>query len=259
MEVRVFSSADDASRPAADAIVDLVARNPAAVLGLATGGSPLALYRELERRVGAGLDLTRVRGFALDEYVGLQRDHPQSYRSVIVRDIVRPLRLTADLVEVPDGAATDLDHACAEFEKRIVAAGGVDLQVLGIGTDGHIGFNEPMSSLSSRTRVKTLMPSTRADNARFFGSIDEVPVHCVTQGLGTILDARAIFLFAHGEAKAGAIAAAVEGPMSSHCPASVLQQHPRTVLFIDEAAASGLRHLDYYRHVQANKHLVGTG
>jgi glucosamine-6-phosphate deaminase len=257
MEVSIHPSAGAAARPAADAIAELVSRNRAATLGLATGSSPMALYGELRNRVAAGLDLRSVRGFALDEYVGLRADHPQSYHSVIEREVVKPLGLRPDLVSVPDGSASDLSAACALFERRITDAGGIDLQILGIGANGHIGFNEPGSSLSSRTRVKTLTPSTRSSNSRFFGSIDRVPVHCVTQGLGTILESRAIFLFASGEGKAAAVAAAVEGPVSSMCPASVLQLHPHAVLFLDEAAASALRNLDYYRYVQSHKLSVG--
>jgi glucosamine-6-phosphate deaminase len=253
MEVSIHPSAHAAAQPAADAIARLVERNPEAVLGLATGSSPGPLYEELRRRVAAGLDLRTVRGFALDEYVGLPHDDPQSYHSVISREVVEPLGLSAELVAVPDGSAANLEAACALFEQKIARAGGVDVQVLGIGVNGHIGFNEPTSSLASRTRVKTLTPSTRGSNARFFGSLDAVPVHCVTQGLGTILEARTIFLFASGQAKAAAVAAAVEGPVSSMCPASVLQLHPHAVLFLDEAAASALQQRDYYRYVQEHK------
>lgn len=253
MEVRIYPTAEAAAREAADAVAAIVRSKPDAVLGFATGTSPTALYRELARRSAAGLDLSRVRGFALDEYVGLAHDHPASYHSVIARDVVEPLGMQPDLVLVPDGAADDLELACRTFERRIAESGGIDLQILGIGSDGHIGFNEPTSSLASRTRIKTLMPSTRSDNARFFADIDEVPIHCLTQGLGTILEARRIFLFASEESKAAAIAAAVEGPLSSFCPASALQLHPHAVLFLDEAAASGLRQLEYYRYVQEHK------
>lgn len=254
LEVRIYPTADAAARQAADAVATLVDAKPEAVLGFATGTSPTPLYRELERRVAAGLDLSRVRGFALDEYVGLPHDHPGSYHSAISREVVEPLGMRPELVMVPDGTAADLELACEVFEQQIALAGGIDLQILGIGTDGHIGFNEPTSSLASRTRIKTLMPSTRSDNARFFASPEEVPIHCVTQGLGTILEARRIVLLASGEAKAAAVAAAVEGPVSSFCPASALQLHPRAVLFLDDAAASRLRQVDYYRYVQEHKH-----
>jgi glucosamine-6-phosphate deaminase len=156
-------------------------------------------------------------------------------------------------VRVPDGCAADLDAAAAEYEEAIAAAGGVDVQILGIGANGHVGFNEPTSSFASRTRIKTLAPRTRADNARFFASPDEVPTHCLTQGLGTILDARELVLVAQGTAKAEAVAAAVEGPLSSMCPASALQLHPRAGVLVDEAAGSRLRLADYYRHTYALK------
>lgn len=253
MEVRIYPTADAAAQGAADAVAVLVAAKPEAVLGFATGTSPMPLYRELARRVAAGLDLSRVRGFALDEYVNLSPEHPGSYHSVISREVTEPLGMRPGSVTVPDGTAVDLELACEHFERLIARAGGIDLQILGIGTDGHIGFNEPTSSLASRTRIKTLMPSTRADNARFFASIDDVPIHCVTQGLGTILEARRVLMLASEESKAAAIAAAVEGPVSSFCPASALQMHPHVVLFLAAAAASKLQQIDYYRYVQEHK------
>ncbi|MGY2075168.1 MULTISPECIES: glucosamine-6-phosphate deaminase [unclassified Blastococcus] len=254
MEVVILPGPDDVAREAAARVAAVVRRRRDAVLGLATGSSPLGLYAELARQVAAGeLDVSGVRGFALDEYVGLPPEHPESYASVIRRTVTRPLGLDPARVHVPDGRAADLAEAAAGYERAIVAAGGIDLQILGIGTNGHIGFNEPTSSIASRTRVKTLAPRTRADNARFFASPDEVPMHCLTQGLGTILEARELLLVAQGERKAHAVAAAVEGPLSSMCPASVLQLHPRAAVFVDEAAASRLRLADYYRHTHAHK------
>jgi glucosamine-6-phosphate deaminase len=254
VEVVVLDTPGDVAREAADRVAALVRRRPDAVLGLATGSSPLGAYAELARWVAAGeLDLSRVRGFALDEYVGIPADHPQSYAAVLDREVVRPLGLAPGAVRVPDGRAADLTAAADEYERAIAAAGGIDLQLLGIGTNGHIGFNEPTSSFASRTRVKTLAPRTRADNARFFGSPDEVPVHCLTQGLGTILGARELLLVAQGEAKAAAVAAAVEGPLTSMCPGSALQLHPRATVVVDTAAAGRLRLVDYYRWTWANK------
>ena len=254
MEVVVLDSPADVAREAADRIADVVRRRPDAVLGLATGSSPLGTYAELARRVTAGsLDLSRVRGFALDEYVGISADHPESYAAVVEREVTRPLRMDPALVRVPDGRAADLDAAAVAYEEAIAAAGGIDLQLLGIGANGHIGFNEPSSSFASRTRVKTLAPRTRSDNARFFGSADEVPVHCLTQGLGTILEARELLLVAHGEGKAAAVAAAVEGPLTSMCPGSALQLHPRATVVVDAAAARRLQLLDYYRWTWANR------
>ena len=248
-EVIIVESADAAGELAADAIENLVRARPDAVLGLATGSTPLTTWAALARR---GLDLTRVRGFALDEYVGLAPGHPESYRSVITREVVEPLGLTASLVHTPD-ATGPLDTAGERYERAIDAAGGVDLQILGIGRTGHIGFNEPGSSFASLTRVKTLTQQTRADNARFFDSPDLVPVHCITQGLGTILRARQLVLLAFGEAKAAAVAGAVEGPVTASLPGSTVQLHPHVTVIVDEAAASQLAHADYYRYAWANR------
>ena len=201
-----------------------------------------------------GLEWDQVRGFALDEYIGLPEEHPESYRAVLHREVVEPLRLDPRLVHVPgDGlSGADLARAGEEFESRIEEAGGIDIQVLGIGTDGHIGFNEPGSSFASRTRVKLLAAPTRRDNARFFGGdLDAVPRHCITQGLGTILRARRLVLLAWGEAKAEALAAAVEGPLTASVPGSAIQMHPRVTVIADEAAASQLKHADYYRDTWA--------
>jgi glucosamine-6-phosphate deaminase len=225
---------------AGEGVARLVAGKPDAVIGLATGSSPLPLYEELARRVRDGLDLGAVSGFALDEYVGLPIDHPQSYHAVIRSQVVEPLRLDANRVHVPDGLAADLAGACASYERAIATAGGVDVQILGIGSNGHIGFNEPGSPLDSRTRVVELAERTRRDNARFFDSIDQVPTHSVTQGIGTILEARHLVLLARGERKAAAVAAAVEGPVTPDHPASALQLHDAVTLLLDSAAASQL-------------------
>lgn len=243
-EVVIVRDADEAGEIAADLIEKLVRGTPDAVLGLATGSTPLTTWTALGKR---GLDFSRVRGFALDEYVGLEQGHPQSYRSVIDREVVGPLRLTAELVRVP-GDSGPIETAGDDYEAAIAAAGGIDLQVLGIGRTGHIGFNEPSSSFGSLTRVKTLTKQTRADNARFFDSIDDVPTHCITQGLGTILRARHLVLLAFGEAKAQIIAGALEGPLTASLPASVVQLHPRVTVIVDEPAASDLEFADYYRY-----------
>ncbi|QTX03934.1 glucosamine-6-phosphate deaminase [Agromyces archimandritae] len=238
----------------ADAIVGLIGGKPDAVLGLATGSTPLPVYRALAARIAeTGLDVSRVRGFALDEYVGLPPGHPESYRSVITREVVEPLGLAPGLVHVPDGRPVGIRTAAADYERAIREAGGVDLQILGVGRTGHIGFNEPGSSMASRTRVKTLTEPTRIDNARFFDSIDEVPMHCITQGIGTILDARHLVLLAFGAAKAPAVAAAVEGPVTSSQPGSAIQLHEHVTVVVDEAAAADLQNADYYRYAWANK------
>jgi glucosamine-6-phosphate deaminase len=254
VEVIVRPTPDDVARVAADVVAGVVARRPDAVLGVATGSSPVGVYAELARRVADGrLDLSGVTAFALDEYVGLPAGHPQAYAAVVARDVTGPLRLDPARVHVPDGAAADLEAAAEDYERALADAGGVDVQLLGIGGNGHIGFNEPTSSFGSRTRMKTLTARTRADNARFFASPDEVPLHCLTQGLGTILGARRLLLVAQGEAKAEAVAAAVEGPLTSMCPGSALQLHPRATVVVDEAAAARLTLLDHYRHVHAAK------
>jgi glucosamine-6-phosphate deaminase len=254
LEVIIVPTEAEVGRLAAAKVAALVAEKPSAVLGLATGSSPQGIYADLGRRVEAGeLSFAQARGFALDEYVGLPREHPQSYAAVIRRDVVEPLGFDPARVRVPDGLAADLDAAAAAYDAAIAAAGGIDVQILGIGTNGHIGFNEPTSSLASRTRVKTLAPRTREDNRRFFRSLEEVPIHCVTQGLGTILEARELLLVAQGAGKAAAIASAVEGPLSSFVPASALQLHAHATVIVDEAAAAGLRFTDYYRFTYAHK------
>ena len=253
-EVIIVENADAAGELVATSILSLVAHNPETVLGLATGSTPLSSYRALGRAAQAGnVDLSRVRGFALDEYVGLPAGHPESYRAVITREVVEPLGLTPELIRVPNGDMAMIQTAGAEYENSIIDAGGIDLQILGIGRTGHIGFNEPGSSLASLTRPKTLTEQTREDNARFFDSIDDVPMYCITQGLGTILRARHLVLLAFGEAKADAVRAAVEGPVSSHAPGSAIQLHPHVSVIVDEAAASTLSNADYYRHAWANR------
>lgn len=247
-EVIIVPDQDRAGALAADAVAALVAAKPDAVLGVATGSTPLSAYRALAAR---SLDLCRLRAFALDEYVGLDLDAPQSYHSVIAREVTEPLGLDPARVHVPGEGP--LEAAGEAYERAILDSGGVDLQLLGLGTDGHIGFNEPGSSLASPTRIKTLAEQTRRDNARFFGSLDEVPVHCITQGLGTILRARHLILLAFGDRKAEALAAAVEGPVSARVPGSVIQLHPRVTVIIDESAASRLEFADYYRYAYANK------
>lgn len=249
MEVVICSSADEAGGLAADKVASVLSSSaPHAVLGVATGSSPLALYNALARQVANGeLDLRDVSVFALDEYVGLSLGHPQSYAAVIDATVTQPLGIDPHLVHVPAGFAADIEAAAVAYEEQIHSVGGIDVQILGVGVNGHIGFNEPTSSLASRTRIKTLTETTRSDNARFFDGIDDVPTHCLTQGLGTIMDATEIVLVAQGTEKAEAIAALVEGPVSAICPGSVLQLHPRVTIVIDEPAASKLALADYYR------------
>ncbi|WGD38019.1 glucosamine-6-phosphate deaminase [Lysinibacter sp. HNR] len=252
-EVIIVKSLDEAGELAAQHITSLIQKKPDAVLGLATGSTPLPVYKALHRRVQQhGVDLSRVRGFALDEYVGISPDHPQSYRTVITNEVVTPLGLNPDLVQTPRGELAGIRNAGERYDADIRAAGGIDVQILGVGTSGHIGFNEPGSSLGSRTRVTTLTEQTRIDNARFFDSIDDVPTHSITQGVGTILEARHLILLAFGERKAEVLARCVEGPVSSSIPGSAIQLHPHVTVLVDEAAASQLVHADYYRRAFSN-------
>ncbi|MEH3130970.1 MAG: glucosamine-6-phosphate deaminase [Mycolicibacterium neoaurum] len=250
MRVVICPDLSAVATTAADIVTDLVGRKPHGTLGLATGSSPLGLYAELAERVAAGLDMSGFSGFALDEYVGLAPDDPRSYAYVIRTQVTEPLRLNPENVHVPTGIGDDLDAECLAYEDAIRAAGGIDIQILGIGRNGHLGFNEPTSSFASRTRVASLASWTRQDNARYFSSPDDVPRECVTQGLGTIMAARMTLLIATGTAKAGAVARAVEGPVSALCPASILQHHENAVVVIDEEAAAELALVDYYRDTQ---------
>lgn len=223
-------------------------------LGLATGSSPVLAYEELIRRHREeGLSFKNARAFLLDEYVGIAKDAPQSYYRFIRDNFTSKIDIDDSLVVSPNGEAADPVAEAADYDRRIADAGGVDIQILGIGSDGHIAFNEPTSSMRSRTRVKTLTPQTVADNARFFDSPDEVPIHVLTQGLGTISEARRIVLTASGENKAEAVAHMVEGPVSAMWPATVLQFHQKVTVILDEAAASKLEHTEYYRFVQEQK------
>jgi glucosamine-6-phosphate deaminase len=251
-EIVIVPDAATAGGLVADEIVRLIRGDPHTVLGLATGSTPLPVYAALASRL-SGVDVSRVRGFALDEYVGIAPGHTQSYRSVIAREVVEPLGLDPARIRTPDGSLAGIERAGADYDAAITAAGGIDLQILGIGTDGHIGFNEPGSSFASLTRIKTLTQQTREDNARFFDSIDDVPMHCITQGLGTILRARHLVLLAFGKAKAEAVAGAVEGPVTASLPGSAIQLHPHTTVVVDEAAAARLRFADYYRYTYDNK------
>jgi glucosamine-6-phosphate deaminase len=250
MEIIIQPTAEAASTIAARLIARLLHDKPNAVLGLATGNTPRMLYKELARK---NLDWSQVRIFDLDEYVGLPPDHPASYHQFMWVNLFRHVNIQPANIHVPDGMTKDIPGFCARYEEAIRAAGGIDLQVLGIGTDGHIGFNEPTSSLASRTRIKTLTARTRRDNAKFFNGEANVPHHVITMGIGTIMESRQIMLLAFGEPKAQAVAQAVEGPIGAMCPASVLQLHPAVKVFLDEPSASRLTKADYYRWVYDNK------
>ena len=257
-EVIIVKNQEEAGELYGRSVADLIKAKPNAVLGLATGSSPLAAYQALAEIVKEeSIDVSQVQGFALDEYIGLPLTHPESYHATIHRTVVGPQGLDPTKVHVPGDVlnGTPLEDgekvagAGAAYDAAIEAAGGIDVQILGIGTDGHVGFNEPGSSLASGTRVKTLTERTRIDNARFFDNdINQVPTHCITQGIGTIMKARHLVLLAFGAGKAEAVAETVEGGISSFCPASALQMHPHATIIVDEEAASRLRNKDYYRY-----------
>lgn len=239
IDVVTTSDAEAAGQVVAASIADLVRDKPDAVIGVATGSSPEPVYTALARLARVGADFSRVRWFALDEYLGLPAGHPQSYRAFLERWLIEPLGLDSVQLFVPDGTSSDPDAAAAAYERQIGAAG-VDLQLLGIGENGHIGFNEPGTPFEAVTHRASLTASTREANARFFADVEDVPRECLTQGLATILRARRIELIACGPRKASAVAAAVRGPVTTDCPASILATHPRVRFTLDPAAAEML-------------------
>lgn len=253
MEVIVVPAVQDVGMAAAGIISRLVAGKPGAVLGLATGASVERVYADLVlAHHDHALDFSRVTTFNLDEYVGLSRSHPASFHAFMEEHFLSRVNVDRRRVHLPPTEGDDLAGLCEQFERDIRAVGGIDLQLLGIGRDGHLGFNEATSSLASRTRIKTLTSSTREANRSGFGG-EEVPLHVVTMGIGTILEARHCLLVADGPAKADAVARMVEGPLTAMVPASALQMHPHATVIVDEAAAAGLSLRDYYREVQRNK------
>jgi glucosamine-6-phosphate deaminase len=258
--VIIEKSTPEVARRASRIVAELVRRKPDCVLGLATGSSPLATYGELIRlHREEGLDFSQVTSFNLDEYVGLAGSHPQSYRYFMQRHLFDHINIDASRTHVPDGRALDFEAHCRQYEQRIRDAGGIDLQILGVGSDGHIAFNEPGSSLGSRTRLKTLTSKTVLDNARFFGSAELVPKLAITMGVGTILESRRCLLLALGAHKAGAIRSTVEGPVTAQVTASALQLHRDVTVILDEEAASWLARRDYYEEVERAQQLLETG
>lgn len=254
MEVIIQETYDAMSRAAAREVADVLNAKPNAVLGLATGSTPLGVYQELARMYKRGeVDFAHVTTFNLDEYVGLPITHPQSYHHFMHESFFKHINIPPHNIHIPSGTTNNYRAFCEWYEQRIRECGGIDMQILGIGSDGHIGFNEPGSSLSSRTRLKTLAKSTIDDNARFFPNRKDVPIYAITMGVGTIMDARQLILLANGKNKADAIAAAVEGPVTSMLTASALQLHPSAKVFLDRDAAARLKMRDYYEWVQEFK------
>lgn len=254
-------TADETCLRAARIVSRLLRAKPEAALALPTGSTPRAIYAELVRQHrDEGLSFARATAFNLDEYVGIRPDHPGGFRRALQEALYRHVDLPDAHAHAPDGQAADLADACARYEAAIVAAGGLDLALLGLGIDGHIAFNEPTSSFGSRTRLKTLTDETRAANRPMFAGLavsgagaEPVPHHALTVGIATILSARRCLLVAFGAAKASAVAKMVEGPLAALVPASALQLHPHATVIVDEAAAEGLALRSYYDAVAASK------
>ena len=254
MEIVILPTPEECASIGGRIIANLIKRKSDAVLGLATGSTPIPLYSELAKiHKDEGLSFSKITTFNLDEYIGLPGDHPCSYQFFMKEELFDKIDISLGSTHIPNGEAEDIENECLEYEQAIKSSGGIDLQVLGIGSDGHIGFNEPGSSLGSRTRIKTLTGKTIEDNARFFDNSSQVPRHCITMGVGTIMDSASLVLFAFGESKAEIISKAFEGPVSAMVPASVLQLHPKVRVIVDDAAASNLSNIDYYKEVYANK------
>ena len=257
MRVIVETVGEEVSRRAAALMAAQIRRRPDSVFGLATGGTPLGVYRELIRlHREEGLDFSSVTSFNLDEYVGLGPTHPQSYRYFMQQNFFNQINIDPKRTHVPDGRALDFEAHCRQYEQRIADCGGIDLQLLGIGSDGHIAFNEPGSSLGSRMRLKTLTSETVQDNARFFDSEEEVPRLAITMGVGTILESKRCLLLAIGAEKAAAISGTVEGPITAQVTASALQFHREVIVIVDERAASRLERRKYYAEVERAQQAV---
>ncbi|EPX78271.1 glucosamine-6-phosphate deaminase [Litoreibacter arenae] len=250
MKVLILPDAQAATRRAADIVSRTVSATPDSVLGLATGGTMLPLYDALaQRHRDEGLSFAKVTSFNLDEYIGLTPDHPCSYHHYMQEAFFRHVDIDPARTHLPKGDAADPQAASDDYEALIEKAGGIDLQLLGIGQNGHIGFNEPTASLGSRTRIKTLTESTRRANQKYFDSFDETPRYAITTGVATILASHKCLLIATGTAKARAVVDMIEGPVSAACPASALQLHARVTVILDEAAAGELHLKEYYETV----------
>ncbi len=246
MLVEVFPDYGAISDRAAEIVTNQIRKKPDSVIGLATGSTPLGLYQRLIRNHKEhGLDFSKITTFNLDEYVGLSPDHDQSYHYFMWTNLFSHVNVDPSCVYIPQGMADDIDGFCAWYEQKIEQAGGIDLQVLGIGGNDHIAFNEPGSSLGSRTRIKTLTAKTITDNASFFDDPEQVPRYAITMGIGTIMDAKNLLLLGSGEGKAHAIKNTLEGPITAMVPATVVQLHQHAHILIDKAAAASL---EYHHH-----------
>lgn len=254
MEVIIKANPELASQLAAQIIAHTIEKKPNTVLGLATGATPLSLYQELiNLHKNNGLDFSRVHTFNLDEYVGVAPNHPASYHFFMEKNLFSNVNIPNTQRHIPDGMACNIPQHCIDYENRIRQVGGIDIQILGIGSDGHIGFNEPSSSLASRTRIKTLAGATLEDNKKYFHDLQTPPRHAITMGIGTIMEAKDILLLAFGSKKAQIVSEMVEGPISAMVPASVLQMHPSAKIILDEESAALLKRRDYYNDVYRHK------
>jgi len=245
MRIIIKKDYEKMSKCAAEIIAAQIKKKPNSVLGLATGSTPIGTYKEL---IKMNLDFSKVTSFNLDEYYGLEPTHTQSYRYFMNENLFKNINIPINQTHVPDGTVkiSEVEKYCQKYEKMIKDRGGIDIQILGIGGDGHIAFNEPGSSLGSRTRLVTLDEQTCKDNSRFFDSIDEVPKAALTMGVGTILEAKTCLLLVNGVKKAEILQKAIEGSITSQITASALQLHPNTIVILDEEAASKLKRKDYY-------------
>jgi glucosamine-6-phosphate deaminase len=261
MLVVLKSNYEELSREAAQIIANAVRHNPAVRLGLATGSTTLGVYRELARlHREEKLDFSRVVTFNLDEYLGISPEHPHSFHHFMLENFFSHVNIDPRNVHIPDGTITgDYEKYCSSYEDDIQRAGGIDLQLLGIGRNGHIGFNEPTSSFASKTRLKVLSKATIDDNRKFFGAGEAIPRCAITMGIGTILASRRVLMLATGAAKAAAVANAIEGPLTASVTASVLQLHPDATAILDEEAAAQLKQKDYYRDVMEMTALFTPG
>jgi glucosamine-6-phosphate deaminase len=254
MEVIIKAGYDDICAESAEIIQEAWRQEQRLVLGFATGSTPLGLYQRLiELYNQGGMDFASVRAFNLDEYVGLDESHPQSFAYYMDQHLFLHVNILRENIFRLSGRPADIEAHCRSYERKIKEAGGIDIQILGIGKNGHIAFNEPGSSLVSRTRLQILTPETIQANRPFFRDESEVPRFCLTMGIGTILETKSVLLLASGKEKAEMVARAVEGPVTASVPASALQLHARARFIIDEAAASGLEKKDYYRWAYENK------
>jgi len=254
MEVIIQTTAQDAALLTARLMAKAIRENPHVVLGLATGRTMLRVYDLLvAMHEGEGLDFSNVAAFNLDEYVGIPPQDENSYRYYMDKHLFNRININARNTSLPNGAAADLESECRQYEQRIRGRGGIDLQLLGIGRSGHIGFNEPLSAMQSRTRVKALTPETVRQNAPLFDPPESMPRRAITMGVGTILESRRCLMLATGEEKAAVLARAVEGPITAMVSATALQLHARCTVIVDEAAASKLTQTDYYRWIFENE------